>query len=329
MNYRSTTYLTLSAMFFTLVACSPESASKTNEVSPEQDTASLNTGAHSKMNDDTSPVDNEIIDIVTTEYAIEAPKTMDLGWTRFRFTNQGNQTHFVAMYKLVEGKTIEDQKREVAPVFDPLMEGLRSGELTKEDIGPFIEENMPEWGLQMTWVGGAALLAPGRTTHASFKLEEPGTYLLECYVKAPDGQWHTLMGMLQQVTVTDKASPTQEPTADWDISLTDTGLKAPAKVNRGMHTIKVNFSAKSPGFMPYDINLAKLSDDTELANVIHWMDWTNVGGLRAPAPVEFLGGVEHMNAGKHGYMTVELTPGRYLWVSEVNAANMHKEFVVE
>ncbi len=153
------------------------------------------------------------VDIVTTEYAIEAPKTLPTGWTTFSFTNKGGQVHFVAMYRLVEGKTIDDQLKHVAPVFDPLMEGLRSGELTKADIGPFFQEHVPEWGLQMTWVGGAGLLAPGLSTESTFLIDKPGTYLVECYVKAPDGKWHTLMGMLQQIDVHEsdtKASPPQQ-----------------------------------------------------------------------------------------------------------------------
>jgi hypothetical protein len=82
-------------------------------------------------------------------------------------------------------------------------------------------------------------------------------------------------------------------------------------------------------FMPYDVHLARLEEDTELGALIFWMDWSNVGGLRAPAPVEFLGGVENMPAGNHGYMTVDLTPGRYIWISEVNADRMHMVFQVE
>jgi hypothetical protein len=36
-----------------------------------------------------------------------------------------------------------------------------------------------------------------------------------------------------------------------------------------------------------------------------------------------------MPAGNHGYMTVDLAPGRYIWISEVNADQMHKVFQVE
>ncbi|WP_237066628.1 DUF1579 domain-containing protein [Microbulbifer guangxiensis] len=271
----------------------------------------------------------QTIDITTREYTIEGPEKLDLGWHRFRFRNLGGQAHFVAFYKLVEGKTIEDQLREVVPVFDPLMEGLRSGELTKADIGPFIQEHMPAWGMQMTWAGGPGLMAPGKTSYATIELKEPGIYLMECYVKAPDGQWHTAMGMLQQVEVTDNQGGIAEPTAGSQVSVRNTGIEAPAKIPAGRQTIRVNFLENPPGPFPYDLHLARLQSDTDIDKVAYWMDWSNVGGLRAPAPVEFVGGMEQLPAGNHGYVTVDLEPGRYLWISKSNASEMNATFLVE
>ncbi|WP_141398530.1 MULTISPECIES: hypothetical protein [Microbulbifer] len=271
----------------------------------------------------------QAIDIVTREYTIEGPEKLDLGWHRFRFRNLGGQAHFVAFYKLVEGKTIEDQLREVVPVFDPLMEGLRSGELTKADIGPFLQEHMPAWGMQMTWAGGPGLMAPGKISYATIELTEPGIYLMECYVKAPDGQWHTSMGMLQQVEVTSERGGIPEPKADSEVSVRNAGIEAPTRLPAGPQTIRVNFLENPPGPVPFDLHLARLDSDTDLDKVAHWMDWSNVGGLRAPAPVEFVGGMEQLPAGNHGYVTVDLKPGRYLWISKSNAGEMNSTFEVE
>ena len=275
--------------------------------------------------------DIPVIDVVTREYTIEVPPTMQLGWNTFRFTNQGNQVHFVAMYRIAPGRTIEDQLEFVAPVFDPLMEGLRSGELTKADIGPFLVENIPAWGMQMRYIGGAGLLAPGRTTEATFKVTEPGTYLVECYVKAPDGRWHTMMGMLQQVDVPMGKGVAVGPEAGVSIDVGNSGITAPDTLRAGEHLVRVNFIEDMPGiFFGHDVHLAKLEEDSPpLEEIIYWMDWSNVGGLRAPAPVEFLGGVENMFAGNHGFLKVDLVPGRYLWISELNSGEVHKVFTVE
>ena len=58
------------------------------------------------------------------------------------------------------------------------------------------------------------------------------------------------------------------------------------------------------------------------------MSW--IDGMRPQPPAEFLGGAEHVSAGRTGYFTVTLEPGRYVWISEGYAsAGMLQEFVVE
>ncbi|MDX1627038.1 MAG: hypothetical protein R3323_11060, partial [Wenzhouxiangellaceae bacterium] len=277
---------------------------------------------------DDAVAQDRVVPVVTTEYAIEMPDRLETGWTTFDFHNAGDQVHFVILYRLAEGHDIEDQREHVVPAFDALMEGLRSGEMTKADIGPFLVEEIPEWGLQMTYVGGAGLLSPGRSTRSTFLVDEPGTYLAECYVKAPDGTWHTSMGMLHEVEVVASESRGSPPEADHDVRVGSDGVEAPERVEPGRTTFRVTMLEDPQSFMPYDLNLARIDDETDLDELVFWMDWSNVGGLRAPAPVEFLGGVEHMNAVSHGTMTVDLEPGRYLWISEIDAARMHKAFEV-
>lgn len=330
MSFSKSLFLTLILVSLTLALAGCEQDTKPDEQKLETEAkAEVIDKAISRKQADVEKVHPGVIDVTTTDFRIEAPSEIKKGWTTFRFSNEGKQVHFVAMYRLVDGKTIDDQLTEVAPVFDPLMEGLRSGELTKADIGPFFAENVPEWGLQMTWVGGAGLLAPGNTTQSSFYIDQAGTYLLECYVKAPDGQWHTLMGMLQQVNVTDEMNEANEPSANYEVTVSNAGVEAPETVPAGKHTFRVIMQEDPQGFMPYDLNLARIDDSTDMDKLAFWMDWTNVGGLRAPAPVEFLGGLEHMRATNHGYVTVDLTPGKYVWISEINAANTQKTFTVE
>ena len=56
----------------------------------------------------------------------------------------------------------------------------------------------------------------------------------------------------------------------------------------------------------------------------------NINGLRSPAPAEFLGGTQEMPAGNTSYFYIELTPGRYAWISEINAdKGMVKEFRID
>lgn len=322
-KYSNFLALFTAALILGISGCDRESSREQEAAAPHPGTIGADAPASPAMGA------QRVFEVIARDFAIEAPESMGTGWHTMRLQNQGQQDHFVLMYRLAEGKTIEDQRREVVPVFDRLMEGIRSGEIEKKDIGAFLTGNIPEWGLQMTYVGGVGLLAPGKTSEATFHVPEPGTYLLECYVKAPDGTWHTSMGMLAQVEVRDLGDYGTEPEADATIALTNEGIEAPDTMPAGTRTIRVDVRDDPESFMPYDVNLARLESATNLDDVVLWMDWSNVGGLRAPAPVEFVGGVEHMKAGNHGYMTVDLSPGRYLWISEVDAGKMHKIFTVE
>lgn len=328
-NYSRLKALIVLALTLSLIGCGGDTSQEQEVSAPAEppETQSETVEADVEAAPDTPA--ERVIDVIARDFSIEAPEQMDTGWYTMRLENQGRQTHFVIMYRLAEGKTIEDQRREVVPAFDEVMAGIRNGEIEKGDIGAFLGENIPEWGLQMTYVGGVGLVAPGKTTQSSFLVPEPGTYLMECYVKSTDGTWHTSMGMLTEIEVTDQGGEGAEPEADTTITISNDGIGAPDTLPAGKQTIRVDINDRPESFMPYDVNLAKLEDESSLDDIVFWMDWSNVGGLRAPAPVEFLGGVEHMEAGNHGYMTVDLSPGRYLWISEINAADMHKIFTVE
>ena len=87
-------------------------------------------------------------------------------------------------------------------------------------------------------------------------------------------------------------------------------------------------------FVGHDLNLVKLSDDSNLDALESWMNWADPKGLITPAPdgVKFLGGVNDLPEGSTGYFQVNLEPGNYAWISEVpNAASkkMLKTFSVE
>ncbi|MEJ2258201.1 MAG: hypothetical protein P8X98_14650, partial [Woeseiaceae bacterium] len=53
------------------------------------------------------------------------------------------------------------------------------------------------------------------------------------------------------------------------------------------------------------------------AEVNAWMDRRTANGLEDPYPAVFLGGINDLPAGSHGYFTVELVPGDYAFVAEM------------
>ena len=188
---------------------------------------------------------------------------------------------------------------------------------------------LPEWYASVRQMGGTGLTAPGRTARTTANLE-PGLYVMECYVKTKDGTFHTSLGMMQPITVTNIASGGSAPEADIEISLSNFEIVLTVEVTPGEHTVAVHFEEHPQIGLGNDVHLVRLDDGTSVDEVIPWMDWMNIGGLRTPAPASFLGGTQEMPVGYTAYFTVDLEPGRYAWISESTAAQgMVEEFTVE
>lgn len=271
--------------------------------------------------------ESAIVDVVATDFAFQAPDTIASGWTTLRLINHGAQTHFVVLDHLPDGRTLDDFIAAVGGPFDSAWNGLQRGTLDKSDVGPLLGQLLPPWFAEVRQRGGVGLVAPGAQATATMQLE-PGTYILECYVKAPDGTFHTALGMARQLTVTEHRSPAGPPKADREITFADGGMTAPADLPPGRHTVAVHYRKAAEGLLANDVHVAGLPGGVTADSVIPWMDWMNVPGLRAPSPVSFLGGVQEMPVGSTAYFTVELGPGRYLWISENAGNGMVQAFTV-
>lgn len=262
-----------------------------------------------------------VVDVKAVGLKFEAPDSIPSGWTTFRFENTADVPHFAVIERLPEGFGIADHQEQVAPVFQIGMDYLSAG---KPDSAFAAFGNIPEWFGEIVFTGGPGLTAPGRTSQSTVYLE-PGTYLLECYVKT-DGNFHSYnanpgnYGMVHQFTVTEDVSEAPVPTADLNITLSnERGIEVDSLIAPGEHTIAVHFESQQQheNFVQNDIHLARLGADADLPELASWVDWTQPTGLQDPSSVEFLGGLEEMPAGSTGYFTVTLEPGRYAWVSEV------------
>ncbi len=275
------------------------------------------------------------MNIVARGLTFEAPEAIPSGWTTFRFRNESEMVHFALIERLPEGITVEDQQREVAPVFQAGLDLLVAGEV---DAALAEFGKLPEWYGQVVFSGGPGLTAPGLVSETTVYLE-PGTYLIECYVKTA-GIFHSYnpnppgFGMVHQFTVTEEVSTLPEPSASMTVTLSgERGIEVSGTPTVGRQTIAVQFEDQTTheNFVGHDLHLARLNFTTDLGELGMWMDWSQPNGLQSPAPVEFLGGAEEMPAGSTAYVTVDLTPGQYAWVSEVTspeAKGMLVEFAV-
>ena len=60
------------------------------------------------------------------------------------------------------------------------------------------------------------------------------------------------------------------------------------------------------------------------------MQWLEPGSLMPPAPAEFVGGVARLPADAMAYVTLDLEPGRYLFVSQYTSPQgVWEEVVVD
>lgn len=274
------------------------------------------------------------------------------GWTTIRFTNASPSDHFVLMYRAPQeavdaaagaGQSLLEHWYESITVpfqeeFDPYVAGDITYEAFLENLVGAISASGP-WFFDpgAPPVGGPGLTAAGQTSQTTVLLE-PGTYVLECYVKDGDEQFHSYDGMLEVLTVTEAESGAPEPEATAEVELSSTaGLEIPADVRPGEQTIAIRFLDQSTyehlqGHNAHLVQLAS-TDPALLEALAGWMDWRAVGSLavRAPEGAEFVGGTMEMGAGGTAYYTVNLRPGTYAWIAEVPdpaAKGMLKTFTV-
>lgn len=258
------------------------------------------------------------IRIITRSMEFQSVDTISSGWNTFEYDNLSNEAHFFLLDKYPEGKTIENTLNDVAPVFAEGMDLINAGK-TEEGFAAF--GKLPTWYFDIVFSGGSGLISPKHTAVSTLKLD-PGYYVMECYVKMPNGKFHTLMGMAKPLIVTEEDSDNEPPDATVDIVLSgEDGIRWDKPITKGNHTFSVYVKDQKPheNFIWHDINLARLDDQADLEAMEKWMDWSHPKGLITPVPdgVTFLGGVNDMPAGSTGYFTVDLRPGKYVFISEV------------
>lgn len=262
--------------------------------------------------------DDGVVDVTIRGMVFLAPSEVPSGWTTFRLHNASELAHFALIDRMPEGKGIEDHRAEVGPVFQRGADLLYEGETeaAMEEFG-----RLPTWYSEIMFSGGPGLLSAGEATSATVHLE-PGTYLLECYVKT-DGAFHP---MVHEFTVTEEpgGGAPPEPTVEVTVS-SERGIEVAGAPAAGEHVVAVRFADQTTHehFLGHDVHLARFDgppDEADLAALEAWMDWSTEEGLETPEPVTFIGGMQDLPAGRTGYFTATLAPGHYAWVSEVPGA---------
>ncbi|WP_370476291.1 hypothetical protein [Tamlana flava] len=272
------------------------------------------------------------IEIVTNVMDFQSMDTIPSGWNTFKYINKSTQAHFFLLDKYPEGKNIQNTIAEVGPPFDNGMEFIMKGDMDKAmaEFG-----KLPEWFGQIVFTGGSGLVSPGQTSITTVKLL-PGLYIMECYVKMADGKFHTSMGMAKEIHVLEEDSGNEPPKADIDITISSTdGITYSSSIKKGNQVFAVHYKDQivHENFVGHDVNLVKLDANADLEMLEAWMNWATPTGLMDPLPegITFLGGTNDAPAGSTQYFEVDLTPGKYAFISEVpntSSKNMLKTFEV-
>lgn len=257
-----------------------------------------------------------LLEVVATGLSFQAPDSVPAGWTRIRFRNESGVVHFALLEKMPEGITIEDSRNDVVPVFQEATNLLLAGR-AEESAARF--GDLPAWYSSVVMLGGPGLTAAAHTSEVVVKLE-PGTYVLECYVKTPEGEFHSYLGMLHQVVVTADSSEATEPTATMTLRVANDGFTLEGEAAAGANVVAVHFDEQMVhgNFLGSDVHLARIGDGVDVDSLNAWMTWATPSGLATPAPAEFVTGIHEMPAGQMGYIDVELEPGEYAWIAEVD-----------
>ena len=274
----------------------------------------------------------DAIEVIARDYSFQqVPDSIPSGWHTFRLKNEGKEPHFFLFDKMPEDKNMEDFLTEVGAPFDSVWHQLRDGEIDAQKAGAMLGEELPEWYFtQVEQTGGTGLIMPGMTAQTTMRLD-PGTYVMECYVKTPEGEFHVSVGMAAELEVTDDTTDAAPPEADMEIALTNDAINTDGNLSPGTNTVAVHFKEHPEIGVGNDVHLVRMNDTTSVDTLKYWINWMNVGALKPPAPAEFLGGTQEMPVGNTAYFTVDVEPGRYLWITEsANPANIKvKEFTIE
>ena len=278
--------------------------------------------------DETAP---PVVEVTMADYAFVVPDSIPSGWTTFRVKNEGSEHHNFHLHRLPlpDGRTTEDFRAAMVAPTDSLMELYHAGAIDSTEVMKAYARIVPDWAQTVYQDreknGGTAFLAPERSARTTVKME-PGTHLMHCTLRAPDGQGHNVLGMRRFFTVTGEQNGANPPTADLTARISGNELLVDDTLSAGTHTIAFEVEEVAAEMdSAYYAMVARLGPDISADSVASWP-------YQNPAPTTFLGGFEYIDVRRTPYMTVDLTPGQYIWHWDYFGADRphnYKKFVVQ
>jgi hypothetical protein len=220
-----------------------------------------------------------IVTVHARDFAYDAPDTIPAGMTTFHLVNDGPGLHHLVLIRLDSAKTAADLQ---AAIKNP---------------GP-----LPGWAVLS---GGPNGVLPKGESIAAVGLV-PGNYVMVCFVDVPNGVPHFAKGMVRPLTVTPAATASAPaPAADAVVSLSDYSFALSQPLTSGRRIIKVEVA---PG-QPHELVLIRLGPGKTAKDLLAWMP-----KMHGPPPGFVVGGASPSISGSPVYVSVDLTPGKYVLI---------------
>lgn len=225
-----------------------------------------------------------VVDVRGDEYAYVMPERIQGGVVTMRFTNAGEELHEYALARLDDGRTGADVEEFLA-------------EPSSLEGGP------PAW---IADIGGVPTLSQDEEVSITRELVQ-GTYVLLCFVPAPDGRPHIARGMVRTFEV-GEAGEARLPEPDAVVVANDDGFEIP-ELEPGEQTLELRNEASAPR----EFYLYSPNPGVTLAEVEAW----GQGGFQGEPLATFLGAMQSIPPGTSVFLTVELKAGeRYVFFDE-------------
>ena len=211
------------------------------------------------------------------EYSFSTASSVKAGYVEVSLKNEGKEEHQAQLLRINDGVAPQQLQEAAADTTGAKLLALTSIE------------------------GGVNAIAGGETQSAVTKLD-PGSYMMLCFVPAPDGQPHVAKGMQAQLTVSGPAAEGEEPKYDFEIEGRDFTFDLPA-ITSGENTIEF----KNAGPQPHEATVVKVADGRKAEDVQAFF----AGAPSGPPPFVGVGGAAAIKPNGATFPTLDLEPGSY------------------
>lgn len=225
---------------------------------------------------------------VGQEYSFEGPESVPSGWTQITLDNQGELAHDLILFKLDEGKTMDD-----------VMTVLESEQQ---------DEDPPEW----IELYGQISADPGTRTMFIADLT-PGNYGMISFGESPDGPPDAAQGMVAGLTVTNESNGATEatlPQSEASIELVDYSFVANG-LQSGEQLVRIS----NTGTEPHEVIIQRIKEGKTFAEVQALLNAEISGEKVSDAAVEEVleyAGSAMLAPGRVNYTHLTLEPGTYV-----------------